>query len=153
MHQEDRRFLFYHLQQDLQWNYITTNIDLVEGDRIEIFYLPDAYEEIDIANTESKGYGDICIDMEDLEYQFDKDLFLIFKDGYKMNYNSIENVANNRVRIKNKSGIIEDLQVIKLLQPDKLLSELFSYSDTWSDSIDSLTPKEYERLLLQAIKK
>lgn len=140
-------------ESDLQWNYITTNIDLVEGDRIEIFYLPNAYEEIDIANTESKGYGDICIDMEDLEYQFDKDLFLIFKDGYKMNYNSIENVANNRVRIKNESGIIEDLQVIKLLQPDKLLSELFSYSDTWSDSIDSLTPKEYERLLLQAIKK
>ena len=140
-------------ESDLQWNYITTNIDLVEGDRIEIYYLPDAYEEIDVDNIGSKGYGDIYIDTEDINYTFDKDLFLIFLDGQKVNYNSIENVSANRVRIKNKSGILENISVVKLLQEDKLLSELYSYSDSWSKSIDSLQPKEYEKLLLQAIKK
>lgn len=140
-------------ESDLQWNYITTNIDLVEGDRLEIFYLPDTYEEITVDNIGSKGYGDIYVDTEDIKYTFDKDLFLIFLDGQKINYNSIENVSANRVRVKNESGILENVTVVKLLQEDKLLSELYSYSDSWSKAIDSLQPKEYEKLLLQAIKK
>lgn len=140
-------------ESDLQWNYITTNIDLVEGDRLEIFYLPDPYEEITIDNIGSKGYGDIYVDTEDIKYTFDKDLFLIFLDGQKINYNSIENISANRVRVKNETGVLENITVVKMLQEDKLLSELYSYSDSWSKAIDSLQPREYEKLLLHAIKK
>lgn len=135
-----------------EWNFITTQSILHEGDRIEVFYLPDGYEEINVVNENSKGYGEICINTDELDYPFDKDLFLIFVNNKKINYNSLENISNNRIRIKNKDGVLDNVTVIKLLHPDLLLSKLFSYSDSWSNSIDSLNSKEYEQLLLTCTK-
>ena len=135
-------------ESDRKWNYITCNIDISVGDVIEVYYLPDPYEEIVVPNTGSKGYGDIYMDIEDLDCQFDKDLFLIFKDGQKINYSAIENVAANRVRIKNETGILNNITVMKMLQPDVLLSELVSYGDSWSKAIDSLSPVDFEKLLM-----
>lgn len=141
-------------ETNLKWNYITTTTPLLAGDIIEIYYLPDSYEEIVVENTDSKGHGDICIDMNDLGYQFDRDLLMIFIDGMKINYSAIENISANRVRITNESGVINNnVSVMKFLQPDELLSEIFSYSDYWSRAIDSLTPIQYETLLLNKIQK
>ena len=101
----------------------------------------------------SKGYGDIYVDTSELEYQFDKDLFMVFVDGYKINNNYLENIDSNRVRITNQTGTIDNVTVLKLMQPDELLSELFSYGDTWSYAVESLTPQDFEKLLLHNIKK
>lgn len=144
---------------NLKYINITTNNNLVLGDYIEIFYLPDAFEEISVSNTDSKRYGDICIDMEDLGYSFDKDLFMIFVNGQKINYNFIDNINNHRIRIKNDitsnsaNNIIQNITVLKFLQPDELLGKLWSYSDQWSNATDALTPYQYHLLLTNQIKK
>ena len=38
------------------------------------------------------------------------------------------------------------------MQPDKLLGKLFSYSDTWSNAVDSLTINDYTTLLTRVTK-
>ena len=140
-------------QNKTDWNYITLHTQLVDLDKLEIFYLPDAYEELSSNVDKSKGYGDIYVDTSKLEYQFDKDLFMVFVDGYKINNNYLENIDSNRVRITNQTGTIDNVTVLKLMQPDELLSELFSYGDTWSYAVESLTPQDFEKLLLHNIKK
>lgn len=130
---------------------------LSNGDVVEIFYLPDAYEEISVDNSDSKGYGDICMNMDDLGYPFDKDLFMIFVNGNKINYNSIDNINNHRVRIvnditSNSSNIIKNVTVAKFIKPDELLGKLFSYSDQWSNAVDALSPVDYNKLLTSHVK-
>lgn len=145
------------------------------GDRIDIFYLPTAYDEVDItADIDWDMYNlnrDIIISNDKLGYSFDKDLFMISIDGHKINHSAIQNINNHRFRLyrdmmhvlddeaddhaswphDNKVSIKRDIpfniKLYRFLQPDKLLSKLFSYSDMWSDAVDSMTPKEYKELL------
>lgn len=162
--------------------YISVLFDdqLHTGDRIDIFYLPTAYDEIDI--TEDIDWDmynlnkDILISNDKLGYSFDKDLFMISIDGHKINHNAIQNVNNHRFRLyRDMMHILDDeaddhaswphdnvasirrdipfnIKLYRFLQPDKLLSKLFSYSDMWSDATDSLTPKQYTDLLTKRTK-
>lgn len=149
--------------------YITIRFDnmLCEGDEIEIFYLPMSYDQIYIGDDVDwslyEKVGDINIDMNKIGYQFDKDLFWIVYDGRKVNYNCIENINNHRCRLTSNpleydpelpalKDISNQMYIYRFLQPDKLLSKLYSYSDKWSDATDSLSPKDYEILLTKHIK-
>ena len=44
------------------------------------------------------------------------------------------------------------MYLYRFLQPDQLLSKLYSYSDNWSDATDALSVKDYETLLTKHIK-
>lgn len=137
---------------------------LHEGDCIDIFYLPMSYDEIDISkDIDQELYnrcGDIVIDSEHLGYSFDKDLFMLAVNGNKVNYSMIENIDNHRCRLLGDPLIKDDpyprsintWKLYRFLQPDQLLSKLFSYSDKWSDAVDSLTPTMYEKLLVEKSK-
>ena len=152
------------------------NDTLVEGDEIEIFYLPMSYDELDITNQVDwdlyDKLGDINIDMSTLGYQFDKDLFWLAINGKKINYDIIENINNHRCRITadplindpelpvdtdatwppSGSRTTNKMYLYRFLQPDQLLSKLYSYSDKWSDATDALSVKDYETLLTKHIK-
>ena len=158
--------------------YITLKFkeQLLEGDEIEIFYLPMSYDEIDITNQIDwnmyNQVGDINIDMSTLGYQFDKDLFWLAYNGKKINYDIIENINNHRCRIT-ADPLVEDpelptdtdgtwppsgtrqnnnkMYLYRFIQPDQLLSKLYSYSDKWSDATDALSVKDYETLLTKHI--
>ena len=71
---------------------IKTLTPLNKGDRIHIFYIPEAYEEI-ILNSHLSQFGDIIVDTSNLGYSFDKDLFMIFVDGKKINNEDIQNIS------------------------------------------------------------
>ena len=158
--------------------YITLKFkeQLLEGDEIEIFYLPMSYDEIDITNQIDwnmyNQVGDINIDMSTLGYQFDKDLFWLAYNGKKINYDIIENINNHRCRIT-ADPLVEDpelptdtdgtwppsgtrqnnnkMYLYRFIQPDQLLGKLYSYSDKWSDATDALSVKDYETLLTKHI--
>lgn len=158
--------------------YITLKFkeQLLEGDEIEIFYLPMSYNEIDITNQIDwnmyNQVGDINIDMSTLGYQFDKDLFWLAYNGKKINYDIIENINNHRCRIT-ADPLVEDpelptdtdgtwppsgtrqnnnkMYLYRFIQPDQLLGKLYSYSDKWSDATDTLSVKDYETLLTKHI--
>lgn len=143
--------------------YITLSFEdqLVEGDQLDIFYLPMSFDEIDITgDLDHDQYiknGDICISNEHLGYSFDKDLFMISKNGYKINYQNIQNIDNHRCRVIDAltgdeadppyPRSIDTWMLYRFMQPDKLLSKLFSYSDQWSDAVDAMSPEEYAKLL------
>ncbi len=62
---------------------------LHEGEKIDIFYLPMSYDEIDITgDVDWNNYAsnkDILISNEHLGYSFDKDLFMIALKNHKIN--------------------------------------------------------------------
>ena len=137
---------------------------LKEGDVIEIFYLPISYDEIDISGdidpTQYSTNRDILISQDHLGYSFDKDLFMISINGWKINYHNIQNINNHRFRITTDNieetsempyplgrSSVPTIYLYRFLQPDKLLSKLYSYSDKWSDAVDGLSVSDYTNLL------
>lgn len=124
---------------------ITTNQYLENGDRINIFYIPDPYEEIILENHNSK-FGDIILDTSQLDYPFDRELFLVFIDGKKIQTERIQNISANRIRILTDQPEYHTVCICKYLNPDKLLQKIFSYGDLWTNSVNSLSESEYEEL-------
>ena len=138
---------------------------LIEGDKIDIFYLPSAYEEIHSGTNVrlSNNIAKIQLNLEELGYPFDKDLFMIFADGNKLNYNFIENVNIHTVNVLvNELAATGDLTyetlpettcILKFMQEDELLNRLFSYSDQWTTATDALTKQQYLQLITKTARK
>ena len=143
---------------------ITFKKELQAGDKLDIFYIPIGYEEIFSATNETLN-ADIArvrLTLDDLGYPFDKDLFMIFTNGTKINYEMITNINNHTIDVDvKKMKDIDDSYVydtsntcvLKFLQESELLGKIFSYSDHWSDAVDSLTNEQYLRLLETITKK
>ena len=125
---------------------VTTNT-VARGSYIHIIYIPDAYNEVLIDNYESEFMnGDINLDTSELDYPFDKDLFMISIDGKKINNANIQNVSSHRVRLTHMDGPFKQICVNSFMQPDALLKEVFSYGDAWSRSVDTLSKEDYIKL-------
>lgn len=127
---------------------ITVDTSLNAGDMINIFYIPEPYEEI-ILENHTNNVGDVIMDVSDLEYPFDSQLFMIFLDGRKMLTDDIQNISSNRIRIKNTIPLNSNVCVCKYLNPEKLLYKVFSYGDLWTKSVESLSVSEYENLFVK----
>lgn len=122
--------------------------DTVKKDSyIHIIYIPDAYNEILIDNYESEVMnGDINLDTSELDYPFDKDLFMISIDGQKIVNANIQNVSSHRVRLTHMDGPFKQICINSFMKPDALLKEVFSYGDTWSRAVDNLSKEDYIKL-------
>lgn len=118
---------------------------LYKDDIIHIFYIPESYEEI-IMESYSNNSGDIIMDVSNLEYPFDNELFLIFLDGRKSLISDVRNISSNRVKISNKVPLKSNICICKYLNPTEVLQKVFSYSDMWTKSVESLTNVDYEAL-------
>ena len=126
---------------------IRTNQIVTKDSYIHIIYIPDAYSELILENYESEvSNGDINLDTSELDYPFDKDLFLISVDGKKILNSNIQNISSHRVRLINETGQFKQVCINSFIQPDSLLKEVFSYGDTWSTAVDNLTKEEYIKL-------
>lgn len=115
------------------------------GDRINIFYLPESYEEIIIDNHHSE-FGDLILDTSELGYTFDRELFLIFIDGKKVQTERIQNISANRVRILSPQPEYHKVCICKYLNPDKMLEKIYSYGDIWTNAVNSISVSDYEKL-------
>lgn len=125
---------------------VTTNT-IKKGSYIHIIYIPDAYNEILIDNYESEVLnGDINLDTSELDYPFDKDLFMISIDGQKIINANIQNVSSHRVRLTHMDGPFKQICINSFMKPDALLKEVFSYGDTWSRAVDNLSKEDYIKL-------
>ena len=126
---------------------ITTSDTVPTGSYIHIIYIPDAYNELLIDNYESEvANGDINLDTSELDYPFDKDLFMISIDGKKILNSNIQNISSHRVRLTHMDGPFKQICINGFLKPDALLKEVFSYGDTWSREVDNLSKEDYIKL-------
>ena len=133
-------------------------------DKLDIFYIPIGYEEIFSATNETltDDIARVRLTLDDLGYPFDKDLFMIFTNGTKINYEMINNINNHTIDVDIKKmkdiddNYIYDASntcVLKFIQESELLGKIFSYSDHWSNAVDSLTNEQYLKLLETTTKK
>lgn len=130
---------------DLEYITIKTKSKLKSGDVIEILYVPDPYDEI-ILDNYTPNMGLVEIDRDILEYPFDKDLFTIFINGEKVFNNDIQNINNYKVRFKETYNYPCKITICRYIKPDRLLKEVYSYGDKWSNSVDSLNPSDFIKL-------
>ena len=132
--------------QNRMMKIVTTNM-VKKDSYIHIIYIPDAYNEILIDNYESEVLnGDINLDTSELDYPFDKDLFMISIDGQKIVNANIQNVSSHRVRLTHMDGPFNQICINSFMKPDALLKEVFSYGDTWSRAVDTLSKEDYIKL-------
>lgn len=132
---------------------INTTDVVSKGSYIHIIYIPDAYNELLIENYESKYGGDINLDTSELDYPFDKDLFMISIDGKKILNDNIQNINSHRIRITHMNSPFKEICINSFMKPDALLKEVFSYGDTWSRAVDSLSKEDYLKLFKDIKKK
>lgn len=126
---------------------ITTDNIVKKNSYIHIIYIPDAYNELLIENYESEvSNGDINLDTSELDYPFDKDLFMISIDGKKILNSNIQNISSHRVRLTHMDGPFKQICINSFMKPDALLKEVFSYGDTWSRAVDNLSKEDYIKL-------
>ena len=159
-------------------HYIHTSYTLKYGDIIEIFYVPDVYDEINIYQS-NENTTLLEINKDILEYPFDKNLFNIFYQGQKIPFNKIMNVSINKICFTNyiwviidnivnqesESNIFDDIygspsyrhyktySIMRYIDPDDILRKVFSYSDQWSRSIDNLSIEDLRKLIHTVITK
>lgn len=136
---------------------IRLNYNLMDGQYIHIYYIPDPYEEITmrLGSSVNPNARDIIMDTSNLDYSFDNELFLIFINGHKVIKDNVQNISSNRVRIKNSFSMDTNSEskkvcICKYLDPDKILQKVFSYGDVWSKSVDGLTKEDYEQLFVRS---
>ena len=126
---------------------IVTTDTISKDSYIHIIYIPDAYNEVLIENYESDVMnGDINLDTSELDYPFDKDLFMVSIDGKKILNSNIQNVSSHRVRLTHMDGPFKQICINSFMKPDALLKEVFSYGDTWSRAVDNLSKEDYIKL-------
>jgi len=128
--------------------YIHSNIDLLNGDIIDIFYIPDAYEEIllDPRDPSISGYNDIILDTSMLDIPFDNSLFFVYANGKKVSMDNVQNVAINRVRLRTEITEEGNITIHRLFNADTILKEVFSYSDKWSKAVSTMSNADYATL-------
>lgn len=144
---------------------------LIEGDLVEIFYLPvdSSIEEAELKYNANQDRNLIYSFTHDsFGLPFDKDLFHIYIGGYKLNYTEVDNISKDKFSVKGdiarelydtaswidereavtrgtKGNIVE---LISYVSPEALLKKLYSYTDLWSDTISDMK----ETTILKLIK-
>ena len=73
-------------------------------------------------------------------------------NGKKVSNDLIEDISKNKIRIKNISNDdiinMDNICICKYIIPDKILKELYSYGDEWSNSINTLNDSDFYKLFV-----
>lgn len=101
------------------------NIILEKGDKLEVFYVPEVMEEL-IIEQDLDLSGIVCIDKSKIAYNLNKDLYMIFVNGKKINNEQMFNIDQNRLKIISDVKSVNNLSIIKHVKDDEILSELFN---------------------------
>lgn len=149
---------------------IQFNFKLIEEDLVEIFYLPvdSTVEEVNLQYDDSQDRNLVYSFTHDsFGLPFDKDLFHVYIDGYKLNYTEVDNVSKDKFSIKGdiarelyetsswiderevviRAGKYNTVELISYVSPETLLKKLYSYTDLWSDTISDMKQSTILKLI------
>lgn len=124
------------------------NLLLEIGDTIDIFYLPDSMDEV-LIKPEIEN-NTVLINNDAIKYGLDKDIYMIFVNGKKLNPDQIVNVSSTIIMVKNVESIY-NLSIVKYIKDIDILSEMFNDSDTMSTFVGNLTTSQFDNTFDNAI--
>lgn len=125
---------------------IYSNVVFHTGSRVDVFYLPFDYEEL-IATPDQDIIGDITIDKSKISYNFDKDLYLIFSNGVKINNKDIVNKDDDTLYVIKNADKLDNLCIVKYIESESDMEDLFGQSSTLDDIINSMGNEEFMELM------
>ena len=125
---------------------VYVNIPAKKGQKIEVFYVPDGMEEV-ISEKDLDLSGKIVIDKSKLNYNLDKDLYLLFINGKKINKTQMHNITSKNLLITTNLNSTKNISIIKHVKDDEVLKDIFKDNDDLLTSvISSIDPKELHLL-------
>lgn len=117
------------------------NFVLRDGDIIDVFYIPEVMEEILISPTINTD-NTVVVDRSKIKYGLDKNVYMIFINGKKLNNNQVVNISANKILLRNIDSR-SNISIVKYIQDDELLSTLFSSNDLLSDIVNNLSSTQF----------
>lgn len=125
---------------------IYVNIALEKGDKIEVIYVPDRLDEVSI-QPNILSSGTVIIDKSKIAYNFDKDLYLLFINGKKINPKQMIDLDQDKLKITTDIGTLYNLSVIKHIEDEEILASLFNTNkDEITTILDSLNQEDIDKL-------
>ncbi len=111
------------------------------GDKVDVFYVPTACHEFATAPRIPMS-GNICLDRTKFDYSFNTNFFLIFINGKKIYRSQIKNVDSARIHINTDIQTLNDICILKHMDPIPTLSERFKREESEWDTIVKSFDKE-----------
>lgn len=116
---------------------IYLTIPQLKGSKIEIFYLPDDFEITQFTPVISDN-GFIIIDKSKLDYNFSRDLYIVFINGKKVPKDDIVDIGSNKVKLIVDQKSLLNVTVIKHVKNIDILTDLFDTKNSIYDSAFNL---------------
>lgn len=125
---------------------VYVNLPVSKGEKVEVFCLPEKLTET-VTEMNLELSGDICLNKSKISYNFSKDLYFVFVNGRKMNPNQMFDISQNTLRIITNTNSTRNISVLKHIDDDKVLKDLFDKNeDMLTETIRSIPPKELNKL-------
>jgi hypothetical protein len=125
--------------------YLTT--EMSDGDRIDVYYLPMVCKEM-VSIPKIPINGDIYLARRYFDYGLDKDLYLIFANGYKINNILISNIDSSFIHINNDIKAIDNVCVLQHVPSDEILTDMFkTIPSEWDTAIGQATVTDVAELM------
>jgi hypothetical protein len=118
-----------------------------DGDRIDVYYLPMVCKEM-VSIPKIPINGDIYLARRYFDYGLDKDLYLIFANGYKINNILISNIDSSFIHINNDIKAIDNVCVLQHVPSDEILTDMFkTIPSEWDTAIGQATVTDVAELM------
>lgn len=124
---------------------IYSSIIFQDKDRVDVIYLPFAVSDIAHATDIDTRTGLLTIDANDLPFGLNKENYLLFVNGYKVNNDNINIISDNVLQLTKNIDSVSNITLSLVEMNPNQASSLFM-TDDWNDLITSLTDEEIASL-------
>lgn len=119
-------------------------IPLYKGTTVNIFYIPREISYITEDNINENGY--ISVDINKIQYPLDKECYLYFVNGEKVNPDNITNINKNTIKLDIDMKSINNLTILRHIKEVEDLTTVFLNKSSWDLFLDGLTDEDRDKL-------
>lgn len=124
-----------------------TNVILHIGDIVDVFYLPDPFNDHLVTGENLTDTGYIRLNFGEQFYNFSKNLQFIFMNGLKVHPDLIQDLGGNTIRINNQIENVSSIHVLDYIDPIQILADIVITDEVWKSFIDSMTEEEFNAVI------
>lgn len=122
-------------------------LPLLKGDKLDIFYVPSSLTELIMEPTIPID-GNIVVDKTKISYNLNKELYLFFVNGKKINKNQMIDISSTNLMITRDIETVKNLCLIKHITDDVTLKQLFDDNiSSWDNIMNNITEEELYTLM------
>lgn len=119
-------------------------IPLQVDDRIDVFYLPFVFSDIDGVSDNLSTTGIISLNKSEIQFPLDNELFTVWLNGKKVPPSALANMDSERLQVIEDQGTLQTLRVTSMVTDEQVSEELYNrfqnMSSNWDLAIQNTNP-------------